>query len=743
MTFKNLRKHLPTTKVDYMRYTRPGYIRRIDVAGAIYTCILQDKQKYVEDDYAIAWAHWQRFVQQLKREGLGDAELVFDGKDNTHKAPERMRRDAKAAAARARIDAAKAKDEAPADSDLSSAVRNQPVYIRGCIVIAESLGFKCVVQPTEADAYAAGVDCGGRGVLSISGDGDMALWSEVWIGPRSWFTGQAVMIDFTAFSEADVAKFPLVGAYLKHGKMAVILAAAFSDSDFVETGATQGIGWSKYIEAATSVTDGELTPSTVTKFLKKKFGSVAKGSTVEKNRYWSGVTAAMKSVVGGVQGAAFYASDGSIKTATTTVVAASTTALAHMKGTVNSRTGAAFSAAELGLLAELDPAELTLPSQVAKSQLEAVDELGASPSAEEARRFITSVGASTRVDGKALTNAQAIALALQYREMAAEVPFARVNRSPSGGLFHKVDVSSKTNNKDTIVALLQDPEIKKAKHMDLPSFLNDVLAAYKRSSFVTGDDVTRQSPEWSPHLLSYFYAPLASGNQSTKAIRDAYKRAAQMDAPLYHAIARSTDGSRAFLSMKLRASMMKDQSSAASAHGEQKGMKPYMTLVEVLVEETTAEDDGHELGRAWAVGRSYCTCPAGLGLCEHKGTGLEVQGLYWDEDRPEPRPTLFDRKRWGKHGRKRKASVLGTLDESSVGNAASDATAFRQCRDCNAKLDYDVANRELMRKQLHPARMKVYCELRRKKNVIKKAKNENEIESENEIEMSESGTESG
>ena len=79
----------------------------------------------------------------------------------------------------------------------------------------------------------------------------------------------------------------------------------------------------------------------------------------------------------------------------------------------------------------------------------------------------------------------------------------------------------------------------------------------------------------------------------------------------------------------------------------------------------------------------------------------------------------------------------------SVGNAASDATAFRQCRDCNAKLDYDVANRELMRKQLHPARMKVYCELRRKKNVIKKAKNEIESESENEIEMSESDTESG
>ena len=55
MTFKNLRKHLPTTKVDYMRYTRQEYTWRIDVAGAIYTCILQDKQKYVDGDYVLGW----------------------------------------------------------------------------------------------------------------------------------------------------------------------------------------------------------------------------------------------------------------------------------------------------------------------------------------------------------------------------------------------------------------------------------------------------------------------------------------------------------------------------------------------------------------------------------------------------------------------------------------------------------------------------------------------------------------
>ena len=138
--------------------------------------------------------------------------------------------------------------------------------------------------------------------------------------------------------------------------------------------------------------------------------------------------------------------------------------------------------------------------------------------------------------------------------------------------------------------------------------------------------------------------------------------------------------------------------------------------------------DGHELGRAWAIGRSYCTCPAGLTNCEHKGTGLEVQGLYWDEDRPEPKPTHFHKKCWGKHGRKRKASVIAPLYESSVGSAASDATAFRQCRDNGAKLDYEVADRELMRKHLCPSRMAAYCELLRKKNATRQAKSKQENE---------------
>ena len=140
-----------------------------------------------------------------------------------------------------------------------------------------------------------------------------------------------------------MVKFPLVGAYLKHGRRAIILAAAFADCDFVASGATHQIGWEKVISAVSSVT--ELTPENVTSYLKTKYPGVVKGSLAKQAQYWSGVTAAMGAVERAVSDAVYYCSDGSIRTATKEVAAASPVARAHMEGKLNSRTAAAFSGA--------------------------------------------------------------------------------------------------------------------------------------------------------------------------------------------------------------------------------------------------------------------------------------------------------------------------------------------------------------------------------------------------------------
>ena len=51
---KRLRQYLPVTKVDLMRHKRDGWIRRIDVASAIFKCILQDRLKYIQGAYPVS-----------------------------------------------------------------------------------------------------------------------------------------------------------------------------------------------------------------------------------------------------------------------------------------------------------------------------------------------------------------------------------------------------------------------------------------------------------------------------------------------------------------------------------------------------------------------------------------------------------------------------------------------------------------------------------------------------------------
>ena len=712
-----LRKHLPTKKVqDYTQLKRGVVPMRIDVASAIWRCASWNMLSYIDGDYTLAWAHWQRLVLQWKMMKV-DATLAFDGKDSAHKNPERERRDEKAAAARALIDA-KATNGGTVltDEDVpKEIIRNQPLYIAGCIKIASAAGFKCIVLPTEADAYAAGVDCSGS-VVSVSGDGDMAFWSQFWVCPRDWHTGSATVVDFGSFTEGDERDYPLVAAYKKHGKKAIIYGTAVAGCDIVTRGLSHGLGWSKVIEAMNAVE--EANPESLVSFLKEHYGSVATG---DEDQYWQGVVGAMEAVEAGVEDGQFYGDGGVIKTADgTTKTGACADAAAHMRGTRNSRTGTAFSAEEQSILDGLDTSNLTLPSQVPASQIDAAAELGNNPSADDARQFVVALGGSTRQDGKALTNSQSVALARKYQAMAAEVPFERANRTKTGGVFGELKVTGATKNRTVIKTLLAEKEIDKAKHMNLRKFLEDVDSEYTRGSFVSDhDDIIRTGPEMSDQLLPHFYAPLGSQSEAGKAIAQSTKRAVAPNELMEHSIARAASGECVYLSSKIRASMKTDPSAKSEDHGEKKDKKPHMTLVELLLQETTAEEDDHELGRAWIVGRTWCTCYNGASLCGHKGTVVQIQRLHWDEDRPEPKPTHFAAKGWGKHGRKRSASVLLPLHAMAVGDPSSGATQFRQCRESSAKADYAVADKAVMEAWLNPARMTKFCRLLQRNNVAK------------------------
>ena len=570
---------------------------RIDAAGALWLCAYRSKETYAFGDFFAAWARWQRLLQQWKIVDF-KGELVFDGKDSPHKKPERERRDAKQQAARERIAAAKEEGKDPLAADIRDLIRNEPLYIAGGIKIARALGFKCRVMPFEADAYVGGVDCGGD-VLSVSADSDMAMYNTAtWLQPTDWTTGHAHMVDFAEFSSEDEERLPLVAAHAKHGKPAIVYAAAVAGCDMVQEGKTKGISWEKVLPALKAV-EPLLTPSKVTKYLQGNYpGLTTNMEPGAAKEYWEGVTTAIQAAVTGVAEATYYQADGAICLASGRVkTAASDTSRKHMNGELNPRTGEPFSATDQAELDGLDPSELSMPSQVPESQLAAARELPDAPTTAQAQQFIVSFGGSTSQSGKALTAAEAKKKALEYREFSKEVPMLRVDRPRQGGLWLNAGVTSKTENKGTIKELLLGKEIDKAKHMD-------------------------------------------------------------------------------------------------------------------------AEGDGHDLGRVYAVGRAWCTCADGSVECGHKGASIETQRLHWDEGRPEPKPTHFDRKQWGKHRKrkKRKASRLVALDELPMGVQSSGATQHRQVRDPDAKADYEVCDMAVVRKHCNPARALRLCELIREHN---------------------------
>ena len=722
MGIEKLAGRLPRKKVDYLKVRRTkgaAMVVRIDAAGALWLCAYRSKETYAFGDFFAAWARWQRLLQQWKMVDF-KGELVFDGKDSPHKKPERERRDAKQQAARERIAAAKEEGKDPLAADIRDLIRNEPLYIAGGIKIARALGFKCRVMPFEADAYVGGVDCGGD-VLSVSADSDMAMYNTAtWLQPTDWTTGHAHMVDFAEFSSEDEERLPLVAAHAKHGKPAIVHAAAVAGCDMVQEDKTKGISWEKVLPALKAV-EPLLTPSKVTKYLQGNYPGLTKNMEPgAAKEYWEGVTTAIQAAVTGVAEATYYQADGAICLASGRVkTAASDTSRKHMNGELNPRTGEPFSATDQAELDGLDPSELSMPSQVPESQLAAARELPDAPTTAQAQQFIVSFGGSTSQSGKALTAAEAKEKALEYREFSKEVPMLRVDRSRQGGLWLNAGVTSKTENKGTIKELLLGKEIDKVKHMNLRSFLQEVYGLYESGSFITDyDEIVSSSPELSGHVLRNFLAPLGSQSDSTKAINQARKRASEPTELLYHAIARAPGGERAFISSKQRASMKSDAAAKSGDHGEAPERKPYMTITELCFDATDAEEDGHDLGRVYAVGRAWCTCVDGSVECGHKGASIETQRLHWNEGRPEPKPTHFDRKQWGKHRKrkKRKASRLVALDEVPMGVQSSGATQHRQVRDPDAKADYEVCDMAVVRKHCNPARALRLCELIREHN---------------------------
>ena len=113
---------------------------------------------------------------------------------------------------------------------------------------------------------------------------------------------------------------------------------------------------------------------------------------------------------------------------------------------------------------------------------------------------------------------------------------------------------------------------------------------------------------------------------------------------------------------KQAASLRKDQTTRKETDdGEKPLPEEYLCIVELETERTTMESHGHELGIITRPLRPWCPCPAGRGLCVHKGMALWSQLHHWGPGRPTDKPCTASLCGWVRGSKKRCYNVVGTV----------------------------------------------------------------------------------
>eukprot|EP00978_Attheya_sp_CCMP212_P022797 scaffold68574_cov83-Attheya_sp.AAC.1 len=143
-------------------------------------------------------------------------------------------------------------------------------------------------------------------------------------------------------------------------------------------------------------------------------------------------------------------------------------------------------------------------------------------------------------------------------------------------------------------------------------------------------------------------------SKNSKCLADALTRTQEENERLYHAIAWSEDKKLLYILSKCRASMSTDEKTRPqTGMGERPKRAEYLVILQLLVEPTNVDRDGHSLGRITRIVQGYCaSCCAGMGLCYHKALVLYMQYHHWGEGRPTPKPATIANCGWiaGSHG---------------------------------------------------------------------------------------------
>ncbi|KAL7537783.1 hypothetical protein ACHAXR_008074 [Thalassiosira sp. AJA248-18] len=221
-------------------------------------------------------------------------------------------------------------------------------------------------------------------------------------------------------------------------------------------------------------------------------------------------------------------------------------------------------------------------------------------------------GGVTGKDGKPLRKDRLQKIMQAYLSLEKENPkhtvyFDRSRRN--NGIFAKIDTSERRSIPHILDSLVKCGEYEPSLHQ----FFVDVQAIHTNGEFI--DDfvtITLEAPDMPSDFIYKAFAHVGN-SKNQKNIEDGLMKVLETDAVLYHAVAWAPDRKSFYIISKQRASQNRDEKTRHNtAVGEKPKLIEYLVMAQLWVVPTTADPEGHTLGKFTHVMRSRTVLPAKL-----------------------------------------------------------------------------------------------------------------------------------
>lgn len=651
MGIRDFLPHLPVKPATRAGWSSLGLANKrvaIDAGSLLWQCASRCAEDYIRGIYTPSIAilfrqlHFFHFICKWKMT------VVFDGRENPHKAPEAARRGTR-------------REIAVATGDARGQIRNDPVYIGMAIAACRWLGINFIVSAEEADAQVVAALCD----AIITSDGDVVAFQAAFDANKSvaivvvsrWLEDKFRVYKLAA--DVEEGAYPLFDLYLEHGPIIFHLYAACVGCDFTDSASgILHVGISRFLEVTKAIVDGNaaITPQSFAQALLNVAGrtSLVIGYNVPTLvAHFEGVVAAYTT------SAKIYDNDGNICRYHGGILSGATsTTIAHMKGTLNPRTGERYTEEEQKSIDGIDFANLLHSSQASTADLRGVSlppgkalyDLGVS---ELSDVIICRGGSASQQNKKELQ-----LVADDYLRIDREVPNMQyVNRSPEkeGPGYINIETGRTANVGIILGNLASSARFNKPKYRNIRNLIALAKKCYDENLFEDRyDNIAETAPDLQEELIYKSFGHIGESKKE-KNVGDALRRILGSKDISYHAIAKVPESSNYILISKTQASTTKDQKAKKqTADGEKPPPTEYFTILELETTEPDEINDGHSLGRFTKVVHSYCLgCTAGIGDCRHKAQALWCQYHHWTNNRPESLyPSTIGFCKWARRGAK-------------------------------------------------------------------------------------------